>query len=166
MRHCALFSLTLSLKPRAPSRARHSCIRLAASQRPHRGRCADSRSATSGCYLMRPPPRPGLSQGPLHNQDRSTSPAPSRAQRASRADRLTWLTPMAWLHWEDDRLPNTLKFFRSSRNPATADFRASSCLAPNGQRSNEQTVLISQEQTSGSKKNPVIFVQRRNMYQQ
>lgn len=42
---------------------------------------------------------------------------------------LTWLTPIDWLHWEDDRLLKTLKFFRSSKNPATADFRALSCLA-------------------------------------
>lgn len=42
---------------------------------------------------------------------------------------LTWLTPIDWLHWEDDKLPKTLKFFSSSKNPATADFRASSWLA-------------------------------------
>lgn len=56
------------------------------------------------------------------------SPSPAAAP-TSRLRHLTWLTPMAWLHWEDDRLPKTLKFFRSSKNPATADFRASSCLA-------------------------------------
>lgn len=42
---------------------------------------------------------------------------------------LTWLTPIDWLHWDDDKLPKTLKFFSSSKNPATADFRASSWLA-------------------------------------
>lgn len=41
---------------------------------------------------------------------------------------LTWVAPMAWLHWEEDKLPRTLKFLNRSKKPATAALRASSCL--------------------------------------
>ena len=40
----------------------------------------------------------------------------------------TWLEEIAWLHWLDAKLPNTLKFFSSNRKPVTADFLPSSWL--------------------------------------
>lgn len=43
----------------------------------------------------------------------------------------TWLEEIAWLHWLDDKLPNTLKFFSSNKKPVTADFLPSSWLAKN-----------------------------------
>lgn len=35
---------------------------------------------------------------------------------------------MAWLHWEEVKLPRILKFLNRSKKPATAALRASSCL--------------------------------------
>lgn len=40
----------------------------------------------------------------------------------------TWLDEIAWLHWLDAKLPNTLKFFSSNKKPVTADFLPSSWL--------------------------------------
>lgn len=67
----------------------------------------------------------------------------TRAHTRSQGPTLTWLRLTGWLHWEDDKLPKTLKFCRSSRKPATADFRASSCLAPE-QTQKPLTMLFSQ----------------------
>lgn len=41
----------------------------------------------------------------------------------------TWLEEIAWLHWLEAKLPNTLKFFSSNKKPVTADFLPSSWLA-------------------------------------
>jgi len=41
---------------------------------------------------------------------------------------------MAWLHWEEDKLPRTLKFLNRSKKPATAALRASSCLWIRGRK--------------------------------
>lgn len=47
---------------------------------------------------------------------------------------LTWVAPMAWLHWEEVKLPRILKFLNRSKKPATAALRASSCLWVSGRK--------------------------------